>query len=281
MKIYSKMGVCGSVLAALWATAGFARADTFELNYEAPGVQNTTATFSKVGVETFDNLPTGISSSPINANFVNPVTGQTVMTGTYSGPNGVQINAADQYGGAGGTGKYAVAFQNDPYTLTLNTQVNYFGYWLSALDSGNVVTFYNNGVQVGSVTPNQVSAVTKLNSAYYGNPNANYKGKDTSEPFAFINFYDTTGTFNQIKFSEVNFGGGYESDNQTVGLYTAVGTGSPLVEAPMPLLGASPFALVVIAAGCAYQLRFGARKETPRRSAKATSAAMSPDAVTI
>ena len=260
MKLISKIGVY-AVLSAVLPVSNVARADTFDLNYEAPGVQNTTATFSEVGVETFNNLSPGVYSS-FKASF-----GNTGITGTYSGPSGVQINAADQYGGAGGTGDYAVAFEKDPYTLTLNTQVNYFGYWLSALDTGNVVTFYNNGVEVGSVTPDQISAVTKLNSAYYGNPTANFKGKDSGEPFAFINFYDTTGTFNEIQFSEVNFSGGYESDNQTVGLYTSVGAGSPIVEAPMPLLGANPLALLVVAAGFAYQL-FGGRKQIPRRIAK-------------
>lgn len=233
----------GATVVALTA-ACVARADTFDLNYEAPGVENSTATFSVEGVETFDNLPTGINSS-FAADF-----GASGITGTYSGPNGVQINNADQYGGAGGTGKYAVAFQNDPYTLTLNQSVNYFGYDLTALDPGNTVTFYNNGVEVGQVTPGQVSAVTSLNSAYYGNPNASFKGEDPTEANVFLNIYDTTGAFNQIQFSESkNFGGGYESDNQTVGFFTKASTASPVVEAPMRLLGASPIAFVILTSG--------------------------------
>jgi hypothetical protein len=39
-------------LAAGVAIATAAKADTFQLNYEAPGVQHTTATFSIMGVET-------------------------------------------------------------------------------------------------------------------------------------------------------------------------------------------------------------------------------------
>ena len=65
-----------------------------------------------------------------------------------AGGNGVQINPADVYGGAGGAGNYAVAFGNTPYTLTLTADpikdpqgINYFGYWLSALDAGNQVAF--------------------------------------------------------------------------------------------------------------------------------------------
>ena len=40
------------------------------------------------------------------------------MSGAYSG---VQINTADQYGGAGGTGKYAVTFSSAGYTLMLSS----------------------------------------------------------------------------------------------------------------------------------------------------------------
>lgn len=252
-----KLGIVRGALAAMLLTGGAARADVFGLNYEAAGVQNSTATFSTVGVETFNTVSVGMHST-ITADF-----GNTGITGTYSGPNGVQINAADQYGGAGGTGDYAVAFQNDPYTLKLNQNVNYFGYWLSALDPGNVVTFYNNGVQVGQVAPDQISAVTSLNKSYYGNPNAKFKGQDSGEPFAFINFYDTTGTFNEIKFSEApTFGGGYESDNHTVGLFTKMSTASTVVEAPLPLLGSSFASLVTILVGGALVTRRMARGST-------------------
>jgi hypothetical protein len=244
-----KQGIAVASLAVALLTAGAARADTFKLNYEAPGVENSTASFSVVGVETFNTVPAGMYSS-FTSDF-----GSTGITGTYSGPAGVQINKADQYGGAGGAGDYAVAFTKDPYTLTLNQNVNYFGYWLSALDAGNVVTFYNNGVQVGQVVPDQISAVTSLNKAYYGNPNASFKGQDSGEPFVFINFYDTTGTFNQIKFSEVNSGGGYESDNQTVGLFTKMSAASAVVEAPLPRLGASPISVMLIVFGCAFMMR--------------------------
>jgi hypothetical protein len=225
------VAVASCALAAL-ATGGAARADVFQLNFEAPGVENSTATFSVKAVEHTDELKTGYYKS-ITADFEVQTGGAIsgVYTPAAGNGAGVQINAADQYGGAGGTGTYPVAFRNTPYTLTLSADpkldpkgINYFGYWLSALDKGNIVTFYNNGVEVGQVSPGEVAAVTQLNKAYYGNPNANFKGQDKGEAFAFINFYDTTGVFNQVTFSEGNnFGGGYESDNQTVGYYTQVG----------------------------------------------------------
>jgi hypothetical protein len=252
MNAMMKLTLTSVVLAAALTKAGASHADDFKLNYEGPGVENSTATFSAAGVETFNDLAPGMHSS-INTTF-----GNTGITGTYTGPNGVQINAADQYGGAGGTGSYPVAFEKDPYTLNLSQNVNYFGYDLTALDQGNVVTFYNNGVEVGQVTPGQVSAVTSLNKAYYGNPNASFKGQDPGEASAFINLYDTTGSFNEVKFTEVNYGGGYESDNHTVGLFTKASTASAVVEAPLPSPGATPVAFVILTAGFFAARRRGA-----------------------
>ena len=205
--------------AAGLASAGAAHADVFYLNYEAPGVENTTASFTVVGVTTFD---TRTSEIPFTTHFH---TG-TAITAQYSA---VQINPADQYGGAGGTGQYAVAFADTSYSMhftydpaVLPNGVNYFGYWLSALDAGNRVAFYRDGVEVGSLSPADVLARIGGDSAYFGNPNAAFAGQDAGEPFVFINFYDTTGSFDEVRFSQVG-GGGYESDNHTIGYYTAIG----------------------------------------------------------
>jgi hypothetical protein len=217
------LGAAALIAAAAVGTA--ARADTFDLNYEKPGVQNTTATFSVSGVETFDSQSTGVGSG-----FTTDFGTGGAITGTYSGANGVQINSADVYGGAGGTGNYIAAFGNTPYTLTLTADpakdpqgINYFGYWLSALDFGNQVTFYKEGVEVGALTPADVIAKLGPSGPYYGNPNSPFAGGDTGEPYAFINFYDKSGTFDQVVFTEAPAVGGYESDNHTVGFFTHVG----------------------------------------------------------
>jgi hypothetical protein len=224
-----------TALAALLAASTLARADTFMLNYEAPGLQTTTATFSVVGVETFDEQPVGINAAGFTTDFGT----QGAITGVYSGPAGVEIRAATEYGGAGGTGNYIVAYGSDPYTLTLSSNptldpegINYFGFWLSALDAGNIVTFYRSGVELYQVTPADVSAITALNPSYYGNPNPAFLGQNPTQPYVFINFYDTNGTFNQITFTEDPAVGGYESDNHTVGFYTEVGGVGGVPEPP-------------------------------------------------
>ncbi len=217
MKLLSLVAT-GSFLAL---TAGAANADVFSLNYEAPGVQNSTATFSVSGVETFDSRPTGTQT------FATSFGTSGAIVGIYGG---VQVNPADQFGGAGGTGNYAVAFGASPYSVSLSADplldpqgINYFGYWLSALDSGNQVTFYKAGVQVGALSPSDVLSAIGSNPAYFGNPNPPFKGANSGQPYVFINFYDTTGTFDQVDFTETPAVGGYESDNHTVGFYTKMG----------------------------------------------------------
>jgi hypothetical protein len=224
------------IAAGAGSVAQNAAAAAFVVSFEgeAAGVQNTTATFSTGGVETFDTRPVHTYPQSFTTNFGTSGAGSTI-TGTYAAGsgNGIQINSADQYGGAGGNGNYAVAFQNTPYSLTLTSNiaggVNYFGFWLSALDRGNFVTFYGNGGQkLFTFNPQDViNAVqhSANSSQYYGNPNSPYR-PDGGEPFIFVNFFDTTGSFSKVSFSEVNSGGGYESDNHTVGHYLTMGQGT-------------------------------------------------------
>ena len=216
---------------ALILSAAPAQAGKFVVNYEseAPGIQNTTATVAG-GVETFNSRPTGAGQT-----FTTDFGTSGKYTGTYKN---VQINSADQYGGAGGTGNYPVTFNGTGYSLNLSTKqpggVNYFGYWLSALDPGNVLDFYSKGKLLFQFNPSD--ALTAINaspnaSAYYGNPNSPWRA-DSGEPFVFLNFFATGNTtFDKVVFQEVNYGGGYESDNQTIGKWSTMGTGTlvPLI----------------------------------------------------
>jgi hypothetical protein len=236
--------VGAAVSVSISCVASGAVAATFVVSYEgeAPGVENTTATFTVSGVENFNEQAVHAYSQSFSTDFGT----SGAIEGTYAASgNGIQINAADQYGGAGGTGKYIVAFEKTPYTLTLSSDlkggVNYFGFWLSALDKGNFVTFFGSaGQTLFTFNPQDViRAVEASNNPgqYYGNPNAGFKGQDGSEPFIFLNFFDTTGSFSKIAFDEVNSGGGYESDNHTVGRYTGMGQGTII---PLVVSGAVP-----------------------------------------
>jgi hypothetical protein len=210
-------------------------ADTFIVSYEgeAAGVENTTASFSVVGAEGFDGQTAGTFPQSFTTNFGTSGAGSTI-TGAYNAlsSKGIQITAADQYGGADGNSNYIVAFRNTPYSLTLSSNIaggiTYFGYWLSALDAGNYVTFYDGDDDAFTFNPQDVLNAVNASpnpSLYYGNPNPLFKGQDSSEPFIFLNFFDTSGSFDKVVFNEVG-GGGYESDNHTVGHYTTMGDGT-------------------------------------------------------
>jgi hypothetical protein len=211
----------GAALAALLAGPSMA---AVSFNYEAAGVLNTTATFDYSGVETFDARTLGS-----NTNFVtnfgtagDPV----VITGTYTG---VDIRSFDQFGGAGGVGRYAEA-DTGSYSLKLTTSDNspltYFGYWLSALDNGNQLKFLKNGIEVASIMPANVIANTGAcpGGPYCGMPSGPRAGENQREPYAFINVYFSGGdSFDEIIFTESPDVGDYESDNHTVGYYVTRG----------------------------------------------------------
>ncbi len=185
-------------------------ADSFSVTYLAPGVQTPSASTTTY-YETFNSGFTGTT------NF-----NGSGITGTYSGD--YAILPADMYGGAGGTGKYiATTTPNGKpgsYTLTLSQQVNYFGLWFSALDSGNDLYFYNNNTLVYSFLPSNYSTLVgpcpDASNPYCGNPNSAFLGQDSGQQYAYLNFLDTNGTFNKIVFTEDPAVGQFESDNQAI-----------------------------------------------------------------
>ncbi len=220
-----------NILAAALASATFAAAASAAIpisvlyESEAPGMQATTATLSVGGVETFDTRALGGSTS-----FTTSFGSGGAITGSYTG---VQIINADQYGGAGGSGQYAVTFSNTGYSLDLASTVpggvNYFGYWLSALDHGNQVSFFSRGKLLFVFNPQDVINAVNAGAnpgAYYGNPNNPYQGANRGEPYIFLNFFADRGSFDKIIFAENPQSGGYESDNHTIGRFLTKGTGT-------------------------------------------------------
>lgn len=220
--------------AALLSTtaANAAMPITVSLETETPGTQDSTSGFNWVGVERFEGRSNGAGQT-----FTTDFDSSGLFSGTY---RRAQILDNDQYGGAEGAGKYAVTFSNEGYSLDLTTTlpggVTYFGFWLSALDGGNQVSFYQG--QSRLFTFSASNALTFINSlpssgSYFCNPNASYAGENCSEPYAFLNFYASGGTsFDRIVFKENPEIGGYESDNHTVGQWNRKsGTIFPVTDA--------------------------------------------------
>jgi hypothetical protein len=143
--------------------------------------------------------------------------------------------------------------------LTLNSPSNYFGFWWSAGDASNVLTFYSAGQLVATFTTAQIvtlipndpnTTVTAINGStyntdkYYDNPN----GGDASEPFAYVDFIATGLTFDQIGFSN-SLGSGFESDNHSVASNV---TGPPITDViieNVPLAAPEPASYGMIGGG--------------------------------
>jgi hypothetical protein len=199
---------------------------TLQMTFEAAGVQSSTAGFNVVGVETFNSRSTGANQS-----FSTDFGTGGLINGQYSK---VRIDGPNQYGSAGGTGNHAVIFGNNSYDVTLQTNIpgglNYFGFWLSALDANNRITFLRNSTELFTFTPQAMLAAIQAqpnSSSFFGNPNPAFLGKNPKEPYAFVNFFFTGGFFDRIIFSQLN-GGGLESDNHTVGRWNST-SGTPIV----------------------------------------------------
>lgn len=246
------------------ATLGFSPAHAalpdFTVTVEAPGVVNSNAGFDYFGIETFDSRDYGIDTFWTNFN-------SSPIAGEYSGVN---IMPADQFGGAGNTGRYAVAgLENDirSYSIKFSQPaedgdsyqgINYFGYWLSALDAGNTVEFFNGGTSLGTFDPGDVLSFVGGQDAYFGNP---FTGPDRqsrqnkNEPYVFVNFFLEAGTFDTIVFRQAAGSAGYESDNHTVGWYKET-SGTVIPSVPEP----STWAMMLLGFGCVGGLMRGRNK---------------------
>jgi PEP-CTERM motif len=227
MNYFGKLAKLTAIGVAVFAAFGVmpkaAHADSFTATYLAPGVQ------TPVGITTnYETFNESSFSGTTNFNG-------SSITGTYSG--NYLILPAGQFGGAGGTGNYIATPTGGSYTLTLSQNVNYFGLWFSALDEGNELSFYNGSTLVYSFSPTDyatlVGVCPNASNPYCGNPNTNFLGQDNGQQYAYLNFLDTTGTFNSIVFTEDPAVGRFESDNQAVANVTSI-PGTPIGTTPEP-----------------------------------------------
>lgn len=213
---------------AVVSFSGAAWGDSFYASYLAPGV--TTPLGITTNYESFDTVTPGSTPSSFVTNF-----NGSSYTGTYTG-SGLTWLAANEYGGAGGTGTYPEVYTSPGYTLSLNNSANYFGLWFSALDAGNLLQFYNNSTLVYSFTPADfIKLVGNCPGGdFCGNPNPGFLHDDSSQQFAYLNFYDENGAFNKIVFSENGGVGGFESDNHAVAMLTGPPGGTQITSVPEP-----------------------------------------------
>ena len=115
-------GILGAALLAFLAIAvrpSQAAVGDLAFTIEGPGVQSSQVTCDAgLTVENFDSLTPGGFAS-----YASPI-------GSYvKGNFDFVIQAADQFGGAGGTGNYIRTPVENSYTLTLAQPAGYFGFY--------------------------------------------------------------------------------------------------------------------------------------------------------
>jgi len=209
---HSTLRLLASCVLAGALAPSIASANSWLLTYEAAGVGATTATLSGGGVENFDNRYPGTYLQLASA------FGGSQIAGTY---RNVVIGRGPNWGFD--NSQHTFADYQTGYSLALSQSVNYFGYWLGAADSANVVTFFRGSQQVGSFEVGKLlTAAVQGEAGYWGlSPSPGWP-----EAFAFVNFYSTGlgETFDRIEFRQAIANGGWqESDNHTIGTYLTIG----------------------------------------------------------
>jgi hypothetical protein len=169
---------------------------------EQPGIE--ASTFINATTYDFNSLSTGLNTNVVWDGV-----------GTF---NQLYVKTADQYGGAGNSlySVQGVGTSVSQTILNLSSASAYFGLWWSAGDASNVIRFYSglNGTGTLVAEFTTASLLQALGAAYDGNPNVgSYYGKDSSEPFAFINFFAVEGSSWQSIVLTNSSSSGFESDN--------------------------------------------------------------------
>jgi len=202
-------------LTALLFAFSSAFADTFQVTAENPGVQ-----VPPLGLP-YENFDSQTAGTMLGGGTFTTTFGGSSYQGDYTGF--LRWRGADAFGGAGGSGVFPGTDSGHSYTIDITPlggapEANYFGLWFSALDPGSQLQFYNNSSLLFTFTPtNFINLVGACPSAdpYCGNPN---NGADGGEQFAYLNFWDSNGSFNKVVVTETTAcsGCGFESDNHTV-----------------------------------------------------------------
>ena len=183
---------------------------------------------------------------------------QWVANGTTIGSyNNIYARTADNFGGSidptsgGARSNYVTVNPNSNLgrlttsTLTLNQDQRYFGLWWSAGDTNNRLQFLdaNNNVVASFLSSDITAAILRLptsaQASYRGNPTQSPK-QNTSEYYAYLNFFATGNTtFRKVVFTNAT-STGFESDNHAVATsYNNMRGRNVAVPEPLTILGAA------------------------------------------
>jgi hypothetical protein len=189
-------------------------ANGITVSIEAPKIQTTQLpNSSQYFVVDFNDQATG------TAGF-----NKTNNGNTYKYSSDLDIRTANEWGGAGGSKFITQANKATirSYNIKIDQDQKYFGFWWSAGDPFNQITFKKDGNEVAVFKTKDLvdfinSSGVSNKTAYYGNPA--YSGSNTghkNEPFSFVNIFFNDQKFDEIVVATQTAGGSaFESDNHT------------------------------------------------------------------
>ncbi len=212
-----------------------------------------TATSAQAFTVTIEN-PT-VQRSPItNDIFVVDFNNQTLGNNGFSLSNGntsytysneLAITESNVYGGANSSQfitNSTLPGEPGNYKISINQEQKYFGFWWSAGDPYNKITFKNNGNVVAVLqTEDIVNHINNINdaalkSAYKGNPNGVNDQWSLEENYAFVNvFFNHYGeAYDEIvvEIMPNDTEAGFESDNHTFSVAEQKISGTLVTDVP-------------------------------------------------
>ncbi|MEM9276034.1 MAG: hypothetical protein AAGA80_24200 [Cyanobacteria bacterium P01_F01_bin.143] len=160
-----------------------------------------------------------------------------INSSTYNYGGDLKIRETNVYGGADNS-YYIEPAYNTPTAFNIKTdqKQKYFGFWWSAGDGSNVITFLNNGEVVKTFNTQDVTdTLSGLSNGtdYYCNPTPLFSDEICTEPYAFINFFfEGTEAYDQIIIESTADVSNFESDNHTFSMTQQTITGEIVVSNP-------------------------------------------------
>lgn len=198
------------------------------ITVEEPEIQNKLTT-DELFVVDFNDLTIDSTDSFSRFDITN--------SSTYNYGGDLKIRETNVYGGADNSYYIEPAYATPTaFNITTDQKQKYFGFWWSAGDGSNLITFLNNGEVVSTFNTQSVTnKLTALSNGtdYYCNPTPLFVDQICTEPYAFINFFfEETEAYDQIIIESTADISNFESDNHTFSMTQQPITGEVVESTP-------------------------------------------------
>lgn len=211
MSLYKKLFFTAISSATFFYSVNIAEAITISI--EDPTVQSYPIT-DDVFIVDFNNQTLGNDGFNLSNGDI-----------SYTYSNELAITASNVYGGANSSQFITNSTLEGNYNISINQKQKYFGFWWSAGDPYNKITFKNDGNVVAVLQTedivNYINNIDDVNlqSAYKGNPNGGNHQWSLEEIYTFVNvFFNKNGeAYDEIvvEIMPNDTEAKFESDNHT------------------------------------------------------------------